>query len=583
MGLLSRHRYFAAAAGMTLMYAVVSLTVPKGMALAAFSDGFGTSIMLAAAAVTFNNAITRPALQRGFWATMALGFVLWSLNQVGWAYYEIVLRQDLPDPSIFDVVLFFHVVPMIAAVAWRPDWLKKDGRVYMTALNFLMLLGWWVLLYAFLVFPHEYVVWNAAFDALWYDVLYQMENGLLSVVLILAMLTSSAGWRKLYGNLLAAEVFYSVGSRLLDRAISHHAYYSGSLYDLPWVGAVLWMAATAVSARHWDLQTSDFRLHPGWKKVVPRLAMFAILSLPILGLWTIWLDPSPASIRNFRLLTVLSGMLLLGSFIFLRQFVQDHALIRLLHESRRAFDSTKSLQNQLVQKEKLASLGALVAGAAQEIDHPLTEIVNYSEQLWTQERLNDEQNGLVRKIVTQAQRSRDLVANLLRFARHAPGEKALVDLGPLLRRATQMVEWQHPGSKIQVRLSIDAELPRVWGNVNQLFQMFVEIIENAMDALQPSGGGMLLISAQRQGGEAVLEFSDTGPGIQEPLRVFDPFYTTKPVGKGTGLGLSVVYGGVEDHAGQITCHNKPEGGAVFLLKLPGATHEAARVAGASLS
>ena len=85
------------------------------------------------------------------------------------------------------------------------------------------------------------------------------------------------------------------------------------------------------------------------------------------------------------------------------------------------------------------------------------------------------------------------------------------------------------------------------GNANQLFQAFVEIIENAMDALEEAGGGSLEITAQRQGSEAVLQFSDTGPGIREPQRVFDPFYTTKPVGKGTGLGLSAVYGVIQDH------------------------------------
>jgi C4-dicarboxylate-specific signal transduction histidine kinase len=104
------------------------------------------------------------------------------------------------------------------------------------------------------------------------------------------------------------------------------------------------------------------------------------------------------------------------------------------------------------------------------------------------------------------------------------------------------------------------------------------MIENAMDAMAESGGGMLEISAQRQEGDVVLQFSDTGPGIRDPQRVFDPFYTTKPVGKGTGLGLSAVYGIVQDHGGQITCRNKPEGGALFVLKLPAVTEAAAQTA-----
>ena len=157
----------------------------------------------------------------------------------------------------------------------------------------------------------------------------------------------------------------------------------------------------------------------------------------------------------------------------------------------------------------------------------------------------------------------------------------MVDLSALVRQAAQMTEWRYSSGKIQVQLSIDPELPTVSGNVNQLFQSLVEIIENAMDALQESAGGILQIAVHRHAAEVLLEFSDNGPGIRDPLRVFDPFYTTKPVGKGTGLGLSVVYGVVQDHGGQISCQNNPGGGATFLVRLPVAAEPAARVAGAS--
>jgi signal transduction histidine kinase len=102
-----------------------------------------------------------------------------------------------------------------------------------------------------------------------------------------------------------------------------------------------------------------------------------------------------------------------------------------------------------------------------------------------------------------------------------------------------------------------------------------------MDALEESGGGALEISAHRVGSEAAVQFSDTGAGIREPERVFDPFYTTKPVGKGTGLGLSAVYGVIQEHSGQITCQNKPDGGALFVVKFPVAAEPAVQVAGAS--
>ena len=183
--------------------------------------------------------------------------------------------------------------------------------------------------------------------------------------------------------------------------------------------------------------------------------------------------------------------------------------------------------------------------------------------------------------MNQARRTRDLVTDLLSFAQQAPGEKVPVDMSIVLSRAVQMLESRHATGKIRVTTSIAADFPRVQGNANQLFQAFIEIIENAMDALEDSGGGVLEISAQRQGGEAVLQFSDNGPGIRDPQRVFDPFYTTKPVGKGTGLGLSAVYGVVQEHSGHITCQNKPAGGAVFMVRFPVAAEPAVQVAGAA--
>lgn len=580
MSLFQRHRWFVAAAGITLAFAAASLLGHKSPGLTAFADLAGLALMLAAIGITLSNAIRRPPQERSFWIVMMLGFILWVTNQSAWTYLEVIRGLSIPDPFFFDIILFFHAVPMIAAVVWRPDLLKKEGTIHLSLLNFLMLLGWWIFLYAFIVFPHQHVVPNVPVYNVYYDRLYGFENALLLGTLGLAVLTSVGGWRRLYLHLLGASVLYAINSQFLDRAAADNTYYSGSPYDIPLIGTVAWMAAASWSAREWNLQSHAFNLDPRLRKVIPQLAMLAILSLPVLGLWEVLNDQSPSPTRHFRIYAVLAAMLLLGAFVFLRQYLQDRALIALLQESRRGYESQKRLQNQLVQKEKLASLGNLVAGAAQEIDHPLKAIMSYSEQLWGLEHLTDEQNTLLRKIVAQARRTRDLVADLLSFAQQSPGEKSLVDLTVLLNRATQMLESRRGEGKIRVDVSIEPGFPRVQGNANQLFQTFIEIIENAMDALDEIGGGLLAINAHRHGDEVVLQFSDTGPGIREPQRVFDPFYTTKPVGKGTGLGLSAVYGVIHEHNGQITCQNKPEGGALFLVRFPVAAESAAQVAGA---
>jgi signal transduction histidine kinase len=581
MGLFQRNRWFVAAAGVILVFAVVSLTAHRGPALTLFADVYGLVLMLAGTAVVLSNAVKRPQ-ERSFWALMTLGFALWTANQAAWTIWECALHRPIPDPYVFDIVLFFHAVPMFAAVAWRPDQMSKKGRVLFSLLNFLMLLGWWIFLYAFIVFPHQYVVLNVKTYNVYYDRLYGLENVLLVAVLLLAAWTSSGGWRRLYAHFLGAFVLYAINSQLLDTAAYNNSYYSGSAYDIPLMASVAWLAAAALSARDWDLKSVKFNLDPRWRRLIPRLAMLAMLSLPVLGVWTVLWDNSPTPSRVFRVYTVLTAMLVLGAFVFLRQYFQDQALMSLLKESSRAYESQKQLQGQLVQKEKLASLGNLVAGAAQEINHPLSAIMTYSEQLWAKEKLTDEQHSLVRKIVAQAQRTRDLVTNLLSFAQHAPGEKNLVDLAVLLNRATQMLESRRTPGKINVRLSIEPNFPHVLANANQFFQVFVELIENAMDAIEEAGGGFLEITAQRLGSDVLLQFSDSGPGLRDPQRVFDPFYTTKPVGKGTGLGLSAVYGVIQDHGGQITCRNKPEGGALFIVRLPATAEPAVQAATAAV-
>jgi signal transduction histidine kinase len=583
MSLFQRHRWFVAAAGITLAFAAVLLIVRKGYGLTLFIDLTGMAVMVTAAGVTLANTLTRPRQERSFWALLMLGFAFWLTNQAAWTYRETVVRAAVPDPFFYDIILFFHSVPMIAAVGWRPDLLKKDGKILLGTLNFLMLLGWWAFLYAFIVFPHQYVVLNVSTYSIYYDRLYGLENAVLLAVLALSASTSSGGWRRLYLHLLAAITLYTINGQLVPRARADVNPFAGSLHHVPLIGTVAWIAAACWSARKWNLESVEFHLHTRWKKLVPRLAMLAILSLPGLGLWAALLDHSPAPSRVFRIFTVLSAMFVLGGFVFLRQFLQDQALMRLLGESRRGYESQKQLQNQLVQKEKLSSLGTLVAGAAHEIDLPLKAVMSYSEQLWAQERLSEEQNKLLRKIVGQAQRTRDLVSNLLSFAQQAPGEKAPVDLGPLLQRAKQVMELRFSSGRIQTEISVQAGLPRISGNVNQLFQAFVEIIENAMDALHDTGEATLRITAERNGSEVVVQFSDNGPGMREPQRVFDPFYTTKPVGRGTGLGLSAVYGVVQDHGGQITCHNNPEGGAMFVLRFPAAVEAAAVEAAAKVA
>jgi signal transduction histidine kinase len=569
-----RHWWPACSGVLLLVYAVVSLTVRESFGLTVLGDftafvlvGWATILMLAKALDTRGQA-------RTFFALFTAGCFLWFITHCGWVWIEVIRREPLPDPFLGDIVLFIHVVPFMAAVALRPHRPHEQRKLYFTTLNFVMLLLWWVFLYLFIVFPDEYVIFNAPLYSRNWDRLYLAENLLLIASLGVSCLTTRGPWRKIYAHLLTACTFYTVGSQLINGAITRKTYYSGSIYDLPLVVSMCWLVWTGLLARRCTLECDPSPASASkWIALAPRMAMVAILSLPLMGFWALYLDTAPLRLRQFRLLVDLGAMLVIGFFIFVKQYGLDRELMRLLEKSQHGYQNLQRLQNQLVQKEKLASLGQLVAGAAHEINNPLTAILGYSELLAANPSLGAEQLSMTKKIAQQARRTRDLVGDLLSFAQQAPAEKTLVDMGALLQRAAKM-DVLAEAKKISIEISIAPDLPRIRGNANQLLRAALHIIENAIDALEEVGGGKLLITAKCERDDVLVVFSDTGPGMRDPQRVFDPFYTTKPVGKGTGLGLSATYGVIQDHAGQILCHNRPEGGAEFVLRLPAVAKKA---------
>ena len=571
----------AGVVGITLVYACVSLSTSAGFGLLAFGDIAQFLLLFLAFLLMAANAVSTRGQIRLFWGLMALGCLLWSADLALWTLYEVILRRTIPEPFIGDAVLFVHVVPFMAAVALRPHQLE-DRKLYFSTLNFLMLLVWWVFLYAFIVFPDEYVVLNVAVYSPHYDLLYLVENlAFLGVLGMLAWKTRGA-WKQVYLNLFVASGLYAISSLALNMAIARGQYHTGSLYDIPFIASVGWMIWATLLAR--DLKPPSQPAPSGlsrWQMLAPRLAMLAMLSFPVMGYWAWFLDTAPLHLRQFRLLVTLAAMLVLGLFVFLRQLLMDRELVRLLDASRSSLENMKRLQTELVQREKLASLAQLVSGAAHEINNPLAAILGYSELLAAQADGESNQASMARKIGQQARRTRELVSSLLSFAQQSPGEKTLLDMGSIVQRALQMKMLRTENKNIQLENRIEPDLPHIWGNVNQLFQCCVEIIGNAIDALEEVGGGTFSVSVLQEGDELVMEFSDCGPGIRDPRRIFDPFYTTKAVGKGMGLGLSVTYGVVQDHQGQISCENRPEGGAVFELRFPVAKQSVPKMAEAA--
>jgi len=216
----------------------------------------------------------------------------------------------------------------------------------------------------------------------------------------------------------------------------------------------------------------------------------------------------------------------------------------------------------------MAALGQLVAGAAHEINNPLTAILGYAELLGSDSSLPEQPRSIVEKIAQQARRTKRLVANMLSFAQQQPATKSAVHVNTLINNVLQLREPDLAGKKIRVNSALDPDLPHVWGDSNHLLQVLLHVVNNAVDALQDVGGGDVNIKTTSKDPWVMIEIADTGPGIRDANRIFDPFFTTKPIGKGTGLGLSVCYGIVKEHQGEISCHNNERSGATFVIKLP---------------
>jgi signal transduction histidine kinase len=554
--------------GLLLGFALIPHVFPSPFLRTAMGDLVPLFLTAATTLLMLGNAFASRGHARLFWSLMTVGMAMWSFNQAGWAWFEVVARKPLPDPFVGDVVLFLHVVPMMAAVVIRPHRVDDSDGMLPSTLNVLILLVWWVIVYAFAVFPDEYIFTNPSVYNLRWDLLYLVEELMLIGVSGWSFFSSSGTWRRLYGNIFVASVVYTCASEAMNAAIARGTYVTGGRYDIVFVAALLMFFWAALFGRRCLSETPAIpAAATTHRTLAPSLAKLALLSLPMMGYWALFLSAGPPYLRQVRFTVAMGGVAALAFVVFLRQYLLDRRLVQLLKQSRSSYDNLQRLQRRVVQQAKLASLGELIALAAGELEQPLSAILGSAEQIATS-NLSREQLSTAGKIGQQARRTRELVSDLLSFAQQTPGEKAPLELKPLLQRAVQMEGFKVENRNISLVVRGDDSLPRVLGNSNQLLQAFLQIVENAVDALQENRGGRLVVSLWREAGEVVIEFADSGPGLRDPERVFDPFYTTKPVGKGTGLGLSATYGVIQDHKGQIACYNRAEGGATFEIRLP---------------
>jgi signal transduction histidine kinase len=554
----------AAVAACLATLVLAALFLHESFGLKALSDVVQCILLFSGTMSLLPHIVRSRGRLRLFWTLIGTGITFWFTYQLFWTYYEVWLHTDVPDLCAADMVLFLHIVPLMAALALRPHAPQDEYAARLRRLDFALLMVWWGYLYVLIVIPWQYVVADVKSYNTNLNALYLLEKLVYLSTLLVAWKGSKGGWKTFYANLFGASLTYSASSYFANWALNRDSYYSGSLYDIPlgismaWITVIgLWTSEREPQAGVRTTSTS----HGVW---LARVGMIAAFSLPLFAAWALMDGPIPARIRTFRLVLTLGAALLMGVMVFIRQRLLDGELLRLLTYSRESIANLKRLQAQITESEKLASIGQLVGGAAHELNNPITAMLGYSDLLMSTS-LTAEQGALAGKIGQHIRRTRSLVASLLSFAKQGPAAMAPVHLNTLLRTAVRLAQPQCQALQIEVQIELPQQMLMVWGDSNQLLQVWVQIINDAIHAVEQQGGRTLIVAGEQQDGFAIVNISDTeaaGTLVEYEERA------AESEEKLSGLGLSACHGILRQHQGKLLWQQERNAGIRIRVEIP---------------
>ena len=546
---------------------LAALILPQSFRLTALSDVIQCLLLFSGSMSIVPHVVSSRGRLRLFWTLIATGITFWFVYQLFWTYYEVWLRIDVPDLCAADMILFLHIVPLMAALALRPHAPQDEYAARLRRLDFALMMTWWAYLYLLIVIPWQYVVPDVAPYNNNLNSLYLIEKLAFLSTLLIAWMGSKGGWKTFYASLFGACFTYAASSHIANWAIGRHVYYSGSLYDIPLAVSMAWITVIGLRTREREPQTgvrSTSTSHGVW---LARLGMIAAFSLPLFAAWALLDGAVPQRIRSFRLVLTLAAALLMGVMVFVRQRLLDRELLRLLNHSRESFANLKRLQAQITESEKLASIGQLMGGAAHELNNPITAMLGYSDLLLSTP-LNPEQSELAVRIGQHVRRTRSLVASLLSFAKQGPAAMAPVDLNTLLRTAVKLSQPQWQALNIGVRTELPPELLLIQGDSNQLLQVCVQIINDALHAVDQHGSRTLTITAEREDSVAIINISNTSLAEDLVKSEAGNDSGTEEDQTLSGLGLSACQCILEQHHGRIFWQQDRIAGTTIRVELP---------------
>jgi signal transduction histidine kinase len=568
-----RRSIFALPFAAMLFAVLTAVFLPKGYAMTACGDLLQFALLAATAVLAFLNFLQSQARVRVFWFLTFLGVLIWTTCAAVWAYYELLRHRPIPTTPFVDMMLFVLIVPLAMAFAAAPHRQGSSSFLTFGLLDVSVLMVYVLYLYGLVVFSYVLIPDAISEYNFRFDVADAIGNQILVIGSAVALLSSQGRWKTFYRLYFFSAVGLALASSIMNTAIDSGNYCSGDIHDIPFAVSLAGLLAVALAGR--SLLNPQPSITPvGEASELPgkgiflssHFAMLVVLSTPLTGIWLLS-GTTAAPLLRFRLIITLVTVLVLALLLSIKQDLLTSGLVTSLARLSEMYTSIERFKSRLSQSEKLASLGESVAEVANQIKQCMTAILNRTAQLSSRPVADARVQGMASKIRQYAQRTDALVDNMLHFAQETPIRLTTFEIKPLLESALQLSRAAKMPD-IQVKLTQEGQCPPVCADSGQMLHVFLELISNAVDALQEINGGSLEINISHVDSQVRVQFLDSGPGVTDPARVFEPFYTTKVVGKGTGLGLSTCYGILRQHQGDIICRNRLTGGASFTISLP---------------
>ena len=334
--------------GIVVVRATVSLALRSGSSLLSYGAISYFILLLFAAGFAIRNGVQSTLGNRPFWWHLAIAFSLWAIDQWIFLYYEFGLHMDVPDNSIADPVLFLHIVPLMAAATMLPHRNVSGSKLYRPVLNSLLLLFFWGFLYAYAVFPYQYLFSSPTTYALRFDTLYLLENLALILTIGIVSLRMQCRWKAIYLHLLGASTLYALSSAVANTAIDSGGYINGRLYGLGLTASACWFVWVPLLARR--SAGSEARSTPsdtGQPVQASTWAMLVVVMIAVPIVWELFRSDEAAGMRTFRLLVAVAAMVCLASVAYVKEYFSKSEMASQLGSAndrlRLAMESGKSV------------------------------------------------------------------------------------------------------------------------------------------------------------------------------------------------------------------------------------------------